>query len=402
MKKIIALTICAGAFLSANAQKEAVDQAKKLAGKIDKVEDARALLKQAKADPSTANEVQTYYIAGKVEFDAFDAATTKRSINPNDPAVNTLNMGTQLINGYNEFLKALPLDSVPNEKGQIKPKHSKEMIGRINAHHADYYNYGGEFYNNKKFYPEAYNAFLIYGDIASQPWADKAVKAVADTTLALSYYYAGIAAFSGNELEAAINALSKARKHGITDPQAYVYEIACWQNIALKDKENEDKAKVAIENVAMDGFNRFGIKNPLFINNLVNSMIQQEKLDDAVALVSTQIEKTPEEPFLYGLRAYVYDRKKDEKASLEDYRKAASFPNADVETLNGAARKLYNAGVKEWNEIEGNQPEKRQDVKVNYWEAAKALVERVEAADPGNPDAASILDNINYALETYF
>lgn len=402
MKKILTLALCLTAVGSMSAQKESVDQASKLSGKIDKIAEARALINQAKENPATANDVRTYYVAGKIEFDAFDEAFKKRAINPEDPAVNILDMGMELINGYNEFLKALPLDSVPNDKGQIKPKHSKDMVGKINSHHNDYFNYGGEMFNNKHYYPEAYDAFMIYGDIASQPWADKNIQAVPDSMVALAYHYAGIGAFSGNNLNDALKAFGKARKAGITDPQNYVYEIACWQNLVLRDSTLEETAKREIENVAREGYNNFGISNPLFINNLVNSLLQQNRYDDAVALISEQLGKTPNQPFLYGLRGYVNDRKGDDEASIADYRKAADFENADIETLKNASKKIYTTGTVKWNAIEGNQPEARQNVKTNYFEAAKAIAERAKALDPSDSDVQYILDNINYALETYF
>ena len=402
MKKILTMALCLTAVGAMNAQKATVDQAAKLSGKIDKIAEARNLIQQAAANPETQNDVRTYYVAGKIEFDAFDDGFKKRAINPDDPAVNVIDMGTELVNGYNYFLKALPLDSVPNEKGQVKPKHSKDMVSRINNHHNDYFNYGGELFNNKHYYPEAYNAFMIYGDIPSQPWADKAVKAVPDSMVALAYHYAGIGAYSGNSLQDALKAFEKARKAGITAPQNYVYEIACWQNMALRDSTLEDTAKVEIEKVARDGYEKFGIKNPLFLNNLVNSLLQQNRYDDAVSLIAAQISQTPDQPFLYGLRGYVNDRKGDDAASIEDYRKAASFDNADIETLKNAAKKIYTSGTVVWNGIEGNQPEKRQDVKVNYFEAAKAIAERAKAIDPNDSDVSYILDNINYALETYF
>ena len=131
-------------------------------------------------------------------------------------------------------------------------------------------------------------------------------------------------------------------------------------------------------------------------------MLQQERYDDAVAIVTEQIGKTPDKAFLYGLRGYIYDRKNDDKASLADYRKAAEFADADIETLKNAAKKLYTSGSAFWNNIEGNQPEARQDVKVNYWEAAKAIAERAKALDAADTDVDRILDSINYALETYF
>ncbi len=94
-------------------------------------------------------------------------------INPKDPSVNPLEMGEQLLNGYQEFLKALSLDSVPNAKGEIKPKFSKDIASKINGHFNDYFNAGGTFYNEKKFYPEAYEAFMIYGNMPSKSFASK-------------------------------------------------------------------------------------------------------------------------------------------------------------------------------------------------------------------------------------
>lgn len=402
MKKILALALGAATVMSASAQKETVKEAGKLAGKLDRIEEARALIKQAAANPETANDVNTWFTAGKIEFGAFDEAFKKRAVNPQDAAADPIAMGTELVNGYNYFIKALPLDSVPNEKGQIKPKHSKEIVNKLNGHHNDYFNYGGELFNNKHYYPEAYNSFMIYGDMPSQSWASKSVKEVPDSMVALAYHYAGIGAYSGDVLDDAIKAFEKARKAGITDPQNYVYEIASWQNVALRDSTKAELAKAKIQEAAMAGYQKFGIQNPLFINNLVNSMLMDEKYDDAIAIVSEQITANPDKPFLYGLRGYIYDRKGVDEASLADYRKAATFADADIETLKNASKKIYTSGTVVWNSIEGNQPEKRQDVKVNYFEAAKAIAERAKSLDPSDSDVNYILDNINYALETYF
>lgn len=401
MKKILMTALCLSATGAIFAQKATVDQAAKLSGKSDKIEEARALINGAMQNPETANDVRTYFVAGKLEIDAFDDGFKKLAIKPDDPSVDKIKMGNQLVNAYNYFLKALPLDSVPNEKGQVKPKHSKEMISKILGHHGDYFNYGGELYNSKHYYPEAYNAFMIYGDITRQPWADKAVKAVPDSVVSLAYFYAGIGAYSGNALPEALTAFEKARKAGIKDPQNYVYEIACWQNLALRDSTLEDKAKAEILNIAKHGYDTFGVSNPLFINNLVNSMLQDQKYDDAIALITDQISKTPNMPFLYGLRGYVNDRKGNDEASLADYRKAVSFDNADVETLKNASKKIYTSGINIWNTIE-NQPGKRMEVKTQYFEPAKAIAERALAQSPNDPDIEYILENINYALETYF
>lgn len=108
MKKILTIALCSLAVCSVSAQKSVVDQANKLAGKIDQIGQARELIQQAINNPETQNDARTYYTAGKIEFDAFDKAYGKQMINPQDKDVNPLEMGQELINGYNAFLKALP------------------------------------------------------------------------------------------------------------------------------------------------------------------------------------------------------------------------------------------------------------------------------------------------------
>lgn len=402
MKKILTMALIAASTATLSAQKQVVDQAGKMAGKLNKTEEARALIQQAESNPETAKDVRTYYTGGKIEFGAFEEAFKKRAINPDDKAVNLIDMGNELVNGYNYFMKALPLDSIPNEKGEVKPKYSKEMLSKINSHHGDYFNYGGELFNNKHYYPEAYNAFMIYGDMPSQSWAEKTVKATPDSMVSLAYHYAGIGAYSGNNLPDALIAFKKARLAGIKDPKNYVYEIACWQNIALRDSTQEEAAKNAIQEIARHGYDSFGISDPLFINNLINSMLQNGKYDDAVELISKQIKETPDKPFLYGLRAYVYDRMDKDEASVEDYKMATSMDNADFETLKNASKKLYTTGTALLNALEGNQPAKRQELKANYFETAKAVAERAKAMHPDDSDINYVIENIDYALETYF
>lgn len=402
MKKILTFALCLAAVGSMNAQKANVDAAKKLSGKLDKLEEARGLIKQAIENPETAKDAGTYSIAGKIEYDAFNEGLKKLMLNKDDASVDKAEMGRELINGFNYYIVAFPLDSVPNEKGQVKPKYSKEMASVISSHHSDYYNFGGELYNQKLFYPDAYNAFMIYGDIPSYPWATKEIKAIPDTVLAQAFYYAGISAYSGNQLKDALKALEKARKHGVTDPQSYVYEIASWQNLVANDSTLADASKAAIYDIALQGYQNFGMKQPLFINSLASTLVDDEKFAEAINLINDQLAANPDMSDLYSLRGWVLDRKGDDEAALADYRKSASYDDATVETLNRAARKLYIHGSQIWNSIEGPEPAKRQEVKTEYWDAAKALLERSLQLDPNNYDAENILDSVNYALETYF
>ena len=402
MKKILTFALCVAAAGSMSAQKQVVDQAQKLAGKNDKIAEARGLIQQAASNPETQNDARTYFVAGKIEYDAFDNSFKKQMINPNDPSVKPLEMGEQLINGYNNFIKALSLDSVPNAKGEIKPKFSKDIASRLSGHFNDYFNAGGSFYNEKKFYPEAYEAFMIYGQMPSKPYASKEVKATPDSVVNTAFFNAGISAYAGNNLEAGANAFKHARLNNSDNPQNYIYELACWQYLAGQDSTKVDRAKNEILEIAQAGHKKFGLSQPIFVNNLINSLVLDNKIDEALAEVNALVAANPENASLYGLRGYVNDGKGDDDASVEDYKKAASLPDVDFETLKNAAKKIFKVGTQKWNNIEGATPEQRNEIKTKYFQYAKDITDKAKTMNAEDSDLQYVIENIDYALETFF
>lgn len=405
MNRFLTFALCVAAIGTASAQKANVDQAAKLSGKTDQLNQARSLIKQAMENPETQNDARTYYIAGKIEFDAYDNATKEKMINPNAASAQGTSMADELIQGYKYFLKALPLDSLPDEKGKIKPKFSKDMIGKIGGHANDFFTAGADYFNNKDYYPQAYEAFMIYGDLPESGMLGKMAELIDPSQIATSYFNAGLSAYSGNAVDESAKAFRKARLAGYDDPNCYIYEIACWQNIAQKDEARMNEAQSKILEVAKAGNEKYGLAQPIFINNMINSIVTDGKIDEALAELNKNIEANPDNANLYGLRGYVYDRAEKDAESEADYRKAASLPDVDFETLKNASKKIFRVGTSKWNELEGSSPETtaaRQDIKTNYFEAAKQIAEKAQSMQPDDSDIQNVLESINYALETYF
>lgn len=398
MKKIMILALAAVATLGAGAQKQVVDQAAKLSGKSAELAQARELIRQAMADPETQNEARTYYVAGNLEFDAFDNALKAMQVGAeSDP----IEMGQELLNGYAMFIHALPLDSVPDEKGKIKPKYSKDIVSKLVGHHNDYFNSGAQFYNAKMLYPQAYQAFMIYGDMPDNTSLGKAAPVVADSVRATSYFNAGLSAYYGNGVKDAAKALRKARKLNVPQVDSYILEIACWQNLAQNDTTLQDAAKMNILSVAKDGYDRFGMNQPLFFNNIVNYKVSDGDFDSALTLVDEEIAKNPSLASLYGLKGFVLDRKGDEDSSVAAYRQAASFEDADFETLKNAAKKLFRVGQEKWNLLEGNSAEvraARTDIRDNYFMSAKSIAEKAKEINPDDGNLNDVIESIDYAL----
>ena len=393
MKKVISLALCSFAVFTMGAQKANVDQAKKLAGKVDKIEDARSLIQQALQNPETANQADTYYVAGKVEWDAYNKNRQTQSVNPDK--VNPLQMGDELLNGYDYFLQVFPLEQI-----DPKPKYSKELQKKIAEKTNDFFEAGANFYGAGN-YPQAYDAFMIYGDMPDLKVLGNEAPAIPDTVRATAYFNAGISAWASDDLDKASTAFKKARINNYPDPNACIYEIACWQNISQRDENRLEEAKVNILDAATAGYDQFGFSQPVFLNNIVNSKLNSDDEQGALAIANQAIETNPETAGLYGLRAFVYDRIGNDDASEADYRKAASMADVDAETLKNASKKMLRIGQNKWNDIplgDESALSKKKEIKTNYFEAAKQMIDKVKAIDPNDPDVEYILESVDYAL----
>ena len=399
MKKFISLSLCGLAVFAVSAQQATVDQAKKLAGKIDKIEEARSLIQQALNNPETSGQAQTFYTAGKIEWDAYDKNSAKQLANPD--GVNPIEMGNELLNGYNYYIQVFPLDLIPNEKGEVKPKYTKELQKKISEKTNNFFDAGANFYGEKKYYPEAYQAFMIYGDMPSLEVLGNHAPVIADTLRAVAYFNAGISAWAADKVDEAATAFARARENNYPEPQAYVYELACWQNIEQRDSTREKEAVDNIFVVARAGFDKFGMEQPVFLNNLINTMVNKNQENDALNFVNNAIQTYPDKAALYGLRGFVYDRMNNEDASEADYRKAASMPDVDYETLRLAVTKLLRIGQEKWNNIELGDPEikaKKDNVRQNYFQVAKKYAEQAKTLTDNPDDMNYLIESIDYQL----
>lgn len=385
--------------VSAGAQKATVEQAKKLSGKTDKIEEARSLIKEAIANPETSDDALTYYTAGKIEWDAYDKEAAKALLNPDQ--VNPVDMADELLNGYGYYLKVFPLDQVPNEKGEVKLKYTKELQKKIADKHQDFWNAAINYYNAGKHYPEAYEAFLIHAEMPDLEVLGKQAPQMADTVRGQSYVNAANMAFSTGHYDEAAAAYRKTHENNYGDSKVYLYEIASWESIQKNDEARADEASQKIFAISKEGFEKYGMEQPLFLNSMISSLVDEEKTADAIALANEALQKYPDEAFIYGLRGYANDRAGNDEASEADYRKAASMDNADYETLRLAARKLLRMGQNKWNEIDLGDPEilsKKDAVRQNYLVPAKAIAEKARtlAEDPSQIDA--VIEDIDYIM----
>lgn len=263
----------------------------------------------------------------------------------------------------------------------------------------DYYNEGIEMYNAKRYYPDAYKAFIVFGDLGNKKGnLDK-------DKIALSYFNAGLAAYSGGAIQKSADAFVKAIENGYEQPEAWTYAIACWQTIAQNESGRFDEANDSILQIAIDGLNKFGIEETLFLNNVINSYVIKNEANQALRLLNSLISQYNDKSNLYALRGYVFDRMEMDSQSVEDYLKAASLSDVEFETLKNASKKLFRVGTSRLNAIEGNSQQEnseRENIKRDYFEKSRELAEKANRKNPGDKDLQNVQESLDYVFMTFF
>lgn len=300
MKKIVLVaTLCMFAGLSV-AQKKAVKDAKSA---IDKTDEARNLIKPALTNEETANDQETWKLAGDIEYKAFekeyDAEMTKEMTGK---SANSENMYTGLYNMIDFYKKADELGELPDAKGKIKNKVRKDIVKNIRIGYPHYVN-GGIYYNDKgveakeanneaevkKNFTKAADFFEMFWDIPTFKFMEGEDLITNDTTYQTIKYYAVISAIQSNDSDRAISLL----KRLIDSPYIPTPVYAESDPLELLSVEYS-KAGDTINyiNILKEGALKYP-KNKYFTPNLINEYIMAGNAQAALDYLDQAIKNDP-------------------------------------------------------------------------------------------------------------
>ena len=401
MKRIFFLAAAALSVLAVSAQKDVVKEAERAMKAGNDASKVVEIITPAFSDPTTSGWVETYYVPGMASFKQYDSMTGLKQLG-RLPEGGDVTMGGLLVDGYNYFTKALPLDSVPDEKGKVKPKRSKEMINIIAGHYPDFVNCGVEVYNAHD-YQKAYDLWNIFTSAPDVPAIRAKINPqfLNDTTISEVAYNQGLAAWQLNNYQNALDAFTKARKLGYTKKAVFD------NSIAVASELKRDDLVLAI---AEDAIPLYGKEDPMYISQVANYYLTNKQLDKAFDVINKAIEMDPTNAQYYVVRGVLYENtqsddpaaKADAKAKAKaDYEKALSIdaknPQAkynfgrlvteEAFTLNDAAPTRQDEFIEYFNST----------VRPKYLEAAEIL-EAAYDLDDNNKDALRYLEQIYYQL----
>ena len=349
------------------------------------------IITPAFTNPETAQLAQTYYIPGKASFKDYDNLLGLKQFGKTKDG-DDVKMGKLLIQGYDMYVKALPLDSVPNEKGKVKPKYSKDIVSTIAGHFTDFTNAGADLYNAKD-YDGAYRAWGIFNEIPQNPsFREKLTSVPADTILGEIAFNQALAAWQGNHLEDALKAFLFAKSKGYSKKQLYDYAIA------VADGAKNSEALLALSEEA---FGLYGDQDPMYLGQMVNYYLQNKNFDKAFEIINGAIAKDPNNAQYYNIQGVLYENVDKRPEAIAAYKKATELDPENANALYNYGRQLCesayalnDAAPTSQREYEAYKAEKI----VPLFQQAVDILEKAYTVNPDNTDVLKYLENVYYNL----
>ncbi|MDR3309376.1 MAG: DUF3808 domain-containing protein [Tannerella sp.] len=379
-------------------QKKAVSEAMKLAKDTKpNFADARTKIKGALENAETKDDAKTWFTAGQIEDTQFNSETTKTILGgtPDDAT-----MYSALGAIYPYFLKTYELDKIPDAKGKVKPKYTKDMALILKAN-LPYYINGGGWYYEKQDYKKAFDFFEQYIDIYDGNILKEGIKAPKagevvpiDSNYIYAIYYAAIASTLMKEPLTAIKALTRACKQDFHKNEV----MQC-----LADEYRQAGDSTGFENALSDGLAIFP-KEEFFLLNLVTIYINSERNEKALTFMKTAIENNPNNAQFYHLSGRIYEiSMKDVVKAEEVYLKAIELESENAEYQSNVGRIYFNKGVAQLdiaNEISDLKKYKEESEKAkDIFREALPYFEKAYKLDPTANENKIALRSIYYNLE---
>ena len=393
MKRVLLTVALCVAASASFAQKKVVNEAQSIAkGRNADFGEARTLIKGALENPETKDDAKTWYVAGFIEDQQFSNERTKQVLGqqPDEPV-----MYEALGSILPYFEKAYELDQLPNEKGKVKPKFTKDIKGILGANHVYYIN-GGAYYFDQKDYNKAYDFFEQYLKISDMPMFKGEAVAERDSNFMTVQFYAAAAASLAKDSRLAIAALERAKN---TPYRQYdVYQYLCYEYGEARTAQDS----VMLEKTFEEGMQVFP-DSAFFLNNLINTYIYSNRNEKALEMLNVAIQKNPNDANLYNVMGRVYETGLKDYANAEKNFQIALEKDPNLtDALSNIGRIYYNQGVNKLSEANMiNDSKKYQEelgMAKDLFKKALPYYKKAHEAEPEKMDNMIALRGIYYNL----
>ena len=330
MRKFLILSLVTTISFIACAQKGIVKDASRSL-QSDDLNEARALIKQALNNEETANDPNTWKLAGDIGDKAFENERTKEMLGKESKPEP---MYKGLMESYEPYLKADSLGQLPDSKGRVRNRVRKDIAATLKANHPFFIN-GGIFFNEKNDFARASKYFEVYWDIPTLDLFEGNTDGfMIDSTYQTIKYYSIITAIQAEDHERALKLIERATSEPFIENSAYqesdLYELMASEYIQLGDTASY----LEVLNVGAERFP----KSKYFIPNLINVYIREGQNEKALDYLDQAIANDPSSACdLNSVKAaLISEREEFDKAEAE-YKKALIQDENCERALEGLA-----------------------------------------------------------------
>ena len=376
MKKVFfAVALMLGA-LTVQAQKSVVKEAKSKKGNPA---EAAKIIEAALTNPETANDPNTWKLAGDFQKAIYDAENEKMYLSAVDKSkvADTTKMYNSLAKWFEYYLKCDEVEQAQVASGALKKaKLRKKNADALKAVRLNLASFGGDAYNNGN-YKAALNMFGLFVDVAGAPMFAEDPSVSADTLTSL---YAAYASLAANMLEDKENVL-KYGKIGKEHKDEGYRSLMCMAEVYAGDT-------IKWLEVIKEGATKFPTQN-YFVGNLMDYYMNKGMVDEGLAQIN-ELLAAKEDPYYLYIKGVLLNEKKqyDEVMSVCDKIIAIGGElAAEAYTLKGGCYFWQGQAIVEENStLQIDDPKyNTNEAKIKeLFEQAKPLYEKAKELEPNN------------------
>lgn len=374
-----------------------------LSAQIDVVKDATHMLNTAKPDyaavlrtikPALSNEdssemPEAWNIAGRSALGVWDNMFAQLQLGKTVKADDKKSASHSLIDAFNYYIKAMQLDSLPNEKGKVKPRYSKEISNTIVKNLRAFRNAGIYLYELRDL-DGAYDAWEIYLTLPERLRdGKKLIKQYTRDDVGQIFYYQGLASLSTNKNQRALAKFLEARNTGFSNKELYLYGLEAARREA-NDSLMLDFARL--------GNTLYGKSDVSFSLLLINDGLKRKDYEECRRLVNEAltVEGTDDKvkSQLYDVRGVVDEEEGSTEQALDNYQKAVVYNENNAKAYFDMARVIYNEALRQ---AECGEPDCDKKAEPGLKKSAEYF-EKAYDLDPSLTQIPATLYSIYYRL----
>lgn len=271
--------------------------------KICKSDPAKAatILEPALVDPSTANDPETWKLAGDLQKSIYDDENMKLYL-PGGQA-DTTKLYNSLAKMFEYYMKCDEVEQAKVKSGELKkPKLRKKLAKSLATVRPQLTNAGSDAFN-KGNYADALKYFGLFVETPQNPMFEEVAEVKNDTLVPLIANYAVMAANSLNDNNSVIKYAPLGKNH----KEEGWRSLMCLAD-AYSKGETPDSTKW------METIKRRCRKIPsqnYFVGNLMDYYIQKGKIDEALTQINSLLAKDPSSTYFTYVKAVLLYEKKD-------------------------------------------------------------------------------------------